>query len=62
MDEVHQWLDAGCRSVWVVDPQLRTIAVYDASRHVKLHHEADRLTVPELLPGFEMSLREVFEG
>src|SRR3990170_1116812 len=26
--KVHEWLAAGCRAVWVVDPGARTVSVY----------------------------------
>jgi Uma2 family endonuclease len=28
LDKVRDWLQAGCHSVWIVDPRTRTIAIY----------------------------------
>ncbi|MHC4848190.1 MAG: Uma2 family endonuclease [Planctomycetota bacterium] len=56
-DKVAEWLESGAEEVWVVDPRKRTIAVHNPDSTVL--RESASLT-SELLPGFELAVREVF--
>jgi len=58
--KVQDWLAAGCRAVWVVDPTSQTVSVYRGSRETTLLTIADEVTDEELLPGFRLRLAEVF--
>ena len=58
--KVQDWLAAGCRAVWVVDPTSRTISVYRGSGETKLLSLTDEVTDDELLPGFRLPVAEVF--
>jgi len=60
LDKVQQWLDAGCRAVWLIDPQRRTVAVYDAGQHQVLRSDTDELIGGDLLPGFRLPLADIF--
>jgi Uma2 family endonuclease len=55
--KVRDWLDAGCREVWVVDPADGTITIYQGSDSRTLSGD-DVLTSP-LLAGFTLPLTEV---
>jgi Uma2 family endonuclease len=57
--KLRQWLGAGCRMVWVVDPEPRTVAVHGAGNVVVLG-ESDTLTGGDVLPGFAVLVAEVF--
>ena len=57
---MQDWLAAGCRAVWVVDPTSQTVSVYRGSRETALLTIADELTGDEILPGFRLSVAEVF--
>jgi Uma2 family endonuclease len=58
--KVQDWLAAGCRAVWVVDPTSRTISVYRGSGEISLLGITDEVADEELLPGFRLSVAEVF--
>jgi Uma2 family endonuclease len=58
--KVQDWLTAGCRAVWVVDPTSQTISVYRASRETALLTLGDAVTDEELLPGFRLAVGDVF--
>jgi Uma2 family endonuclease len=58
--KVQDWLTAGCRAVWVVDPTSQTISVYRGSRETPLLTVDDELTDEELLPGFRLRVAELF--
>ncbi|MHC4938155.1 MAG: Uma2 family endonuclease [Planctomycetota bacterium] len=54
-EKVAEWLEAGTREVWVVDPINRTVTINGA----RTLHEDDVLT-SALLPGLELAVREIF--
>lgn len=62
--EVNQKLDAylgdGVKLIWIVDPQRKTISVYEGSDTPKTLREDDTLTGGDVLKGFELGVKEVF--
>ena len=58
--KVQDWLQAGCLSVWVVDPETRTICVYRSTGGSVLLNAADTLTGGMVLPGFSVPVAEIF--
>ena len=58
--KVQDWLAAGCRAVWVVDPTSQTVSVYRGSHEASLLTVADELTDDDILPGFHLPVAEVF--
>ena len=58
--KAQNWLEAGCREVWVVDPRTETISVYRSRNETLILHAADRLTSDLLLPGFSLPVAEIF--
>jgi len=58
--KVKDWLEAGCRRVWVADPATRTVTVYRSLSEIIVLGEADTLTGDDLLPGFKASVAEIF--
>src|SRR5215471_4022974 len=59
--KIKQYFAAGCRVVWVVDPDLRQIDVFEASGAERTLGADDLLEAPELLPGFSVRVGELFE-
>lgn len=59
-EKVREWLDAGARAVWVVDPQRRTVSVHEADAKPHVLTEADTLRGGIALPGFVLPVREIF--
>ena len=59
MNKVGDWLNAGCRLVWVIDPARRRALVYCADGSVSLLAEQDRLDGEDVLPGFSSALGDV---
>ncbi len=58
--KVQDWLNAGCASVWVVDPKTQTVTVYGADRKAVMFTSADVLTGGDLLPGFSAPVAGIF--
>ena len=50
--KIGDWLEAGCRLVWVVDPRRRHVRIYRADGSETTIGEGDSLDGEEVLPGF----------
>jgi len=59
-ERVAEWLEPGARAVWVVDPRARTVAVHEPTRRARLLRESEVLPGGDVLPGFELLVREIF--
>jgi Uma2 family endonuclease len=58
--KLQDYFAAGVRLVWYVDPRTRTAAVYTSPEQCTMLDENATLTGGDVLPGFELSLRELF--
>ena len=59
-EKVEEYLQAGARAVWVVDPRRRTITVYRSLADITILTENDTLEGGDLIPGFSCGVAEVF--
>ena len=59
--KVGDYLAGGTRSVWVVDPEHRTVTVYDSLLSPRVLAESEVLEAGDVLPGFHVTVREFFE-
>jgi Uma2 family endonuclease len=59
LDKVGEYLDAGVRLIWVIDPRRRNATVYRSLTDVRTLTEADELDGEDVLPGFRCRLREI---
>jgi Uma2 family endonuclease len=57
--KVQEWLSAGCRAVWLIDPPSRTLTVYGPRREALVLRESDTLDGGDLLPGFSVAMADV---
>jgi len=60
LDKVHEYLDAGVPLVWSVEPIFRTVTAYRADGPPVLYNEQQDLTAEPHLPGFRVSVAELF--
>ena len=60
-EKVEDWLAAGTLVVIVVNPRSRTVRIHRPGSDVATLHEDDILEVPEVIPGWRMPIREIFE-
>ncbi|MEX0867041.1 MAG: Uma2 family endonuclease [Pirellulales bacterium] len=58
-EKIGDWLAAGCRMVWVVDPQLATITVYLSRTEVRVATCRDEIDGGDVLPGFRCAVGEL---
>ena len=59
-DTAAYYLANGSRLVWLVYPNYRLIEVYRLGADIQILGEEDTLTGGDVLPGFELPVREVF--
>lgn len=59
--KVTDWLEAGCRLVWVVYPDTRTVTEYRSLKEVQVLTADQSLAGGEALPGFSCAIAEIFE-
>jgi Uma2 family endonuclease len=58
--KVREYFKAGAHRVWLVDPRSRTARIFTSPRRFKLVDENGPLDAGDLLPGFQLSLKEWF--
>ncbi|HEV3167318.1 MAG TPA: Uma2 family endonuclease [Isosphaeraceae bacterium] len=58
--EVDDYLAAGVRLVWMVNPERRTVWVYRVDGPVRFLREPDELSGEDVLPGFRCLVSELF--
>jgi Uma2 family endonuclease len=60
LKQVGEYLDAGTRLVWVVDPRRRTAVVYRPEGEPTILGADGILDGEDVLPGFTLALAEVW--
>ncbi len=58
--KVGEWLDGGSRLVWVVNPRMRTVTVYNSRTDIHVLTEKDSLDAGSVIPGFVYSIGKLF--
>jgi Uma2 family endonuclease len=60
--KVIDYLDAGTRLVWVVDPKSRSVEVYRSRDEIRLVAEDGVIDGGDALPGFRLKVSELFSS
>jgi Uma2 family endonuclease len=60
-EKVAEWLAAGTLMVWIISPRLRTVTSYRSLTEIVTFTEKDTLEADDVLPGFRIDVRELFE-
>ena len=58
--KVNLYLTAGVPLLWLVDPEQQTVAAFTPDRPARVYSAPDTLTGADVLPGFELPIRELF--
>ena len=58
--KVGQWLQLGARVVWIVNPQAVTVTVHRDDGGITVLSGSDNLTGDDVVPGFKISVSEIF--
>lgn len=59
-DKVWDYLDAGTRMVWVIEPRRRTVMVHRSRLDIRLLGEGEEIDGGDVLPGFRLPVTELF--
>jgi len=59
--KVHEYFQSGVRVVWMLDPDTRTLRVYDAPDRFRQLTADDTVDAGNLLPGFAKRVGELFD-
>lgn len=59
-EKIDAWLGAGCATVWVVNPKLKTITVYRSRADIQVKSAGDVLQGDPIVPGFSCNVDELF--
>jgi len=59
-EKIQQWLDAGTKAVWIVNPRRRTVTIHRAGADPRVLRESDTLPGDDVVPGFELKVAEIF--
>ena len=59
LEKVADWLNAGTRLIWEINPERRAARAYRADGTVSVLTDADSLDGEDVLPGFTCTLREI---
>lgn len=58
--KVLDYLEAGSRMVWVVDPRTRSVTLYESLHAIRLLREPEEIEGADLLPGLRLPVAELF--
>lgn len=61
-EKVLEYLGAGVRVVWVVDPHNRVVTVYQSGQEALVLRSADRLVAPGVLDSLQAKVERLFVG
>lgn len=59
-EKARTWLRFGARTVWVLHPTRRTVAVWPPDGEIRTLAETDELDGGDVLPGFRIGVAELF--
>ncbi|MFQ5638899.1 MAG: Uma2 family endonuclease [bacterium] len=59
--KIKDFLHAGVRLIWVINRSNKTIHVYHGFSDVRVLTESDHLTGEDVLPGFSIPVKRIFE-
>ncbi len=59
--KANEWLSAGTRAVILIDPRTKSVSVYRPAEAVTLLTELDVLQVSDIVPGWSISVAEIFD-
>lgn len=62
VDKTNEYLEAGVKQVWHVNPKDHTITIYRSRVNIIAFPPEAELTCEDLLPGFRLPLSEVFRN
>lgn len=59
--KISEYLQAGARLVWVIDPETRTLSAYHPSGEARVYSADEEVPGEDVVPGFSFHLADLFE-
>lgn len=59
--KIKEYLQAGTRLVWVIDPETRTLTAYHPSGEARIYSADDEVPGEDVVPGFSFRPADLFE-
>ena len=59
-EKVEEWLTAGCRMVWVINPRRETVEVYRSNDDFAVLRGTDTLDGGDIVEGFQCQVQDIF--
>ena len=59
-EKVEEWLTAGCRMVWVLNPRRETVEVYRSNEDFTVLRGTDTLDGGDVVEGFQCQVQDLF--
>ncbi len=59
--KIREYIDAGVKLVWLVDPETNVVTVYSGNMRGVEHHDTDTLDGGTVLPGFTCPVADLFQ-
>ncbi len=59
--KVDDYLQAGVKIVWVANPESRTLTEHRRDQNPRVFTESEPVVLPDLIPGLQISLKEMFD-
>ena len=59
-EKVEEWLAAGCRMVWVINPRRETVEVYRPNADFTILRGTDTLDGSDVVEGFRCPVQAIF--
>ncbi len=60
-EKITEYFTFGVRQVWIISPETKTLTVYHSRKQTTIFGEEDELVCEDILPGFRLSLAEIFQ-
>jgi Uma2 family endonuclease len=60
-EKVREWVAAGARLVWVINPRHQTVTIYRPDNTAKILGVTDTLDGMDVVPGFQIAVAELFQ-
>jgi len=59
-EKTNEWLEAGVRTVWEVNPKTKEVFVYRGDGSVNRYRGEEQLTADDISPGFRVTVSDLF--
>lgn len=59
-EKMQEYIDNGARLGWLIDPETRTVEIYEPGEEVEILYNPERVSGEPILPGFLLNMKRVW--